>query len=62
MIKSSDQGNTEFTWQSIVWRLFLTALLLIILAGAGVTIFSHVTDQPNTQVLPTLTGYELDSR
>jgi hypothetical protein len=57
MINHSNQTltNIQFTWQSILWRLVLTALLLLILAGSGMTIFSKVTTRPDAQVLPTLT-------
>jgi hypothetical protein len=57
MINHSNQAltNIQFTWQSILWRLVLTALLLLILAGSGMTIFSNVTSRPDARVLPTLT-------
>jgi hypothetical protein len=44
----------QLTWQSIGWRLVLTALLLLLLAGSGVTIFNPVMTQPDTRVLPSL--------
>jgi hypothetical protein len=43
------------TWQSILWRLLLTALLLLILAGSGLTVFGNVATRPDTRVLPTFT-------
>ncbi len=57
MINHSNQPltNIQFTWQSILWRLVLTALLLLILAGFGMTIFSNVTTRSDARVLPTLT-------
>jgi hypothetical protein len=48
-------ANFQLTWQSILWRLVVTILLLILLAGSGITIFNNVTTHPNTRVLPTLT-------
>lgn len=47
--------NLQFTWQAILWRLLLTLLLLLLLAGSGLTVFSNVTVRPDTHVLPTLT-------
>ena len=55
MVNSSNQGPVRFNWQDILWRLALTALLLLILAASGITISSSVTNHPGTQVLPTLT-------
>jgi hypothetical protein len=47
-------GNFQLTWSMILWRLLLTALLLLFLAGFGVTIFNNMTTRPDTRVLPTL--------
>lgn len=58
MINNSNQStavNIRFTWQAILWRLLLTGLLLLVLAGSGLTIFSTATTRPDTQVLPQLT-------
>ncbi|MBN1991139.1 MAG: hypothetical protein JW953_00430 [Anaerolineae bacterium] len=49
-------ASMPLTWQSVLWRLVLTALLLLMLAGSGITIFSNATSRPGAQVLPTLTG------
>jgi len=51
MITSSNQSS-YFTWHSILWRLLVTAILLLILAGSGLTIFRNISDPPNAQVLP----------
>ena len=61
-----NQSNVDiqFTWQAIVWRLLLTILLLLVLAGSSLTIFNRVTTNANTRVLPIftyetgLTGHE----
>jgi hypothetical protein len=47
--------NIQITWQSLLWRLVLTGLLLLLLAGSGVTIFHNATSRPDAHVLPTLT-------
>lgn len=44
-------ANIHLTWQAILWRLLLTALLLLLLAGSR-AIF--VTTTPETHVLPAL--------
>jgi hypothetical protein len=46
--------TTQLSWQAIFWRLLITLLLLLALAGPGLTIFSTVTAKPDAQVLPTL--------
>jgi len=43
------------TWHPLVWRLVLTVILLFILAGSGLTIFSSIIGRPDAQVLPTVT-------
>ena len=40
-------ANLQFTWQAIFWRLLLTLLLLLALAGPGLTIFGAVTAKPD---------------
>ncbi len=58
MINNSNQPaavNIRFTWQAILWRLLLTGLLLLFLAGSGLTIFSTATTRPDAHVLPPLT-------
>lgn len=47
---------TNFTWQSLLWRLLLTLLLLLALAGPGLTLFERVTSQANSPVTSSLTG------
>jgi hypothetical protein len=54
-LNQSSIASMQLTWHSILWRLVLTALLLLILAGSSVTIFNTVTTHPGTRVLPTLT-------
>ncbi len=41
----------NFTWQSLLWRLLLTLLLLLALAGPGLTWFEQVTSQANSPVI-----------
>jgi hypothetical protein len=58
MVNHSNQRavtTVQLTWQAIFWRLLITLLLLLALAGPGLNIFSAVTARPDTQVLPTLT-------
>jgi hypothetical protein len=58
MVNHSNQPAVtaaQISWQDIFWRLFITLLLLLALAGPGLTIFSAVTAKPEAQVLPTLT-------
>lgn len=40
----------NFTWQSLLWRLLLTLLLLLALAGPGLTLFERVTSQTNVPI------------
>jgi hypothetical protein len=54
-LNQSSVATIQLTWQSILWRLLLTALLLLILAGSSVTILNTVITHPGTHVLPTLT-------
>jgi hypothetical protein len=54
-INSSPMVNIQVSWQSLLWRLVLTGLLLLLLAGSGVTIFHNATSRPDAHVLPTLT-------
>jgi hypothetical protein len=49
----SDQG--DITWQAVFWRLVLTAIILFVIAGSGLTIFSSIIGRPDAQVLPTAT-------
>jgi hypothetical protein len=54
MINSSNHGDYQLTRQAMLWRLILTALLLLFLTISSLTIFKNVTSQPDAQVLPTL--------
>jgi len=54
-LNSSPMVNIQVTWQSLLWRLVLTGLLLLLLAGSGVTIFHNATSRSDARVLPTLT-------
>jgi hypothetical protein len=57
MVNHSNQHAVtavQISWQDIFWRLLITLLLLLALAGPGLTIFSAVTAKPEAQVLPTL--------
>ena len=55
MLNNPNSSQIQFSWQSLLWRLALTALLLTALAGSSVTFLGTVTNTPNAQVLPTLT-------
>ena len=50
-----NQKSVQLTWHDILWRLLLTVLLLVVLAGSGISLFKSAINHPNTQVLPTLT-------
>lgn len=54
MIKHPNQDEIQFTWQAIIWRLLLTALLLLMLAGSGLTLFNPTTPHPNNHTLTIL--------
>jgi hypothetical protein len=54
-LNQSSIVTIQLTWHSILWRLVLTALLLLLLAGSGVTIFKPVMTHPDTRVFPPLT-------
>jgi hypothetical protein len=55
MINNSNQANIPlFTWQALLWRLLLTVLLLLALAGPGLTLFRHVTSRAGARALPAL--------
>ena len=51
----SSSNQAFLTWQALAWRLILTAILLFVLAGSGLTIFSSIIGRPDAQVLPTVT-------
>lgn len=56
MVNQPNYGDIKFTWQAVLWRLLLTALLLAFLAGSGLTIFKDATSQPEARVRPTAAG------
>ena len=53
MPNPADQGT--ITWQAVFWRLVLTGIILFVIAGSGLTIFSSLIGRPEAQVLPTAT-------
>jgi len=55
--QSTNQEIICFTWRAIFWRVVVTLLLLLFLAGFGLTIFEPLTSQPNAHTQPTF-GYE----
>jgi hypothetical protein len=59
MIKNPNP-SLEFSWQALLWRLLLTLLLLLALAGPGLTFFKSVTSRPGTRALPSLVETEAD--
>ena len=52
MINHPDQSKFYLTWQAIVWRLLLTLLLLVALAGSGLNLLSAISTPTETQQLP----------
>lgn len=46
--------NYQLSWPAIFWRLLLTLLLLLMLAGPGLNLFRAVTANPDSRVLPPL--------
>ena len=61
MVNSPNKTNIHFTWQALLWRLLLTLLLLLALAGPGLTLFKAITSRPGTRALPALTQQTDDS-
>jgi len=58
MVNHSNQPTVtavQLSWQDIFWRLLITLLLLLALAGPGLTIFTAITARPEAQILPPLT-------
>jgi hypothetical protein len=49
MINNPDQSNIYLTWQAILWRLLLTLLVLLALAGPGLNLFGAITASSETQ-------------
>jgi hypothetical protein len=54
VLNHSDNPTFQLTWQALLWRLLLTLLLLLALAGPGLTLFRSVTSRSSTQTLPRL--------
>jgi hypothetical protein len=54
VLNRSDNPTFQLTWQALLWRLLLTLLLLLALAGPGLTLFHSVTSRSSTQTLPRL--------
>ncbi len=56
MVNSQNQANIHhLTWQGLLWRLLLTVVLLLALAGPGLTLFRHATSRAGARALPALT-------
>ena len=53
--KQPPPANIQFAWPDLLWRLVFTLLLLVVLAGFGLTIFKTVTTRSDVRVLPPLT-------
>jgi hypothetical protein len=62
MFNSPNNSTSQFTWQALLWRLLLTLLLLLALAGPGLTIFRSVTNRSGTQAMPGLSPNLRESR
>ena len=60
MVDSQQQTSIEFSWQALVWRVLLTALLLAVLAGSTLTVFSHNDSTPDPSALPAF-DYEAET-
>ena len=54
MLNRSNSSTIQFTWQALLWRLLLTLLLLLALAGPGPTIFRNMTNQTEGTTSPGL--------
>lgn len=52
MVNTPDQPNIQFSWSDLLWRLLVTLLLLLALAGPGLSLFKSVTTRPETSTLP----------
>jgi len=52
MLDNPNNSTIQFTWQALLWRLLLTLLLLLALAGPGLTLFRSVTSR--AEALPGL--------
>jgi hypothetical protein len=62
MLNRSNSSTIQFTWQALLWRLLLTLLLLLALAGPGPTIFRNMTNRTERTTLPGLSQGAEDSR
>ncbi len=54
MVNSPSHTPVRFTWQSLLWRLLVTILLLLALAGPGLTLFHSATSHSEAPTFPTL--------
>ena len=54
MLNNPNNPTVQLTWQALLWRLLLTLLLLLALAGPGLTLFRSITNRSGTQTLPGL--------
>jgi hypothetical protein len=54
MLNGPNNPVVQLTWQALLWRLLLTLLLLLALAGPGLTLFRSVTNRSGTQPSPPL--------
>jgi hypothetical protein len=54
MVNSTQQTNVNFTWQALLWRLLLTGLLLLALAGPGLSLFGQATVSSENSPRPAL--------
>lgn len=55
MINTTDPSNFQLTWQAMLWRLLVTILLLLALAGFGLTHLDSASPHPQNQGLPPVT-------
>lgn len=53
MVHKSSQLVPLITWQAILWRVLLTVILLLILAGPGLVAFEAETHSPTARAVPT---------
>jgi hypothetical protein len=54
MVNSPSHTPVRFTWQSLLWRLLVTILLLLALAGPGLTLFHRATAHSEAPTFSTL--------
>jgi hypothetical protein len=54
MPNSQTHSIAQLTWQSLLWRLLLTLLVLLALAGPGLTLFERAISHTGAPALPTM--------